>query len=89
MKMKFSTAPWQNVMQELQKHCEMKKCKCEKINDALLGRVLGLVPYRNEVGHKPKNVKDLTKRDARLRTRFESAIDVLAELVVAAAPLRV
>jgi hypothetical protein len=88
-KLHFQKDPWQNVVQAMQKHCDARKSKCPKLIDTLWGRVLGLIPYRNAVDHKPRTLNELTDRDTRLRTRFESAADTLLELVDAASPLRV
>jgi hypothetical protein len=54
----------------------------------LLMRVAALTDVRNDSGHKPKNRAARTKRDHELRTRFESAIDVLRDLASALRPLR-
>lgn len=89
IKMNLDKAAWQNVVQAIAKHCDARKCGCPKLDDTLCARVLGIVPYRNEVGHKPKSVTELLKRDAKLRTRFESGADILFELISAAAPLHV
>ena len=40
-------------------------------------------------GHKPKNRAARIKRDRELRTRFESAIDVLRDFANALRPLRI
>lgn len=53
---------------------------------ALMSGTTGL---RNESGHKPKNRADLIKRDSQLRTRFESAADLLLELCDAVKQLHV
>ena len=45
------------------------------------GADLGITPYRNDTGHKPKDMKALIKRDQQLRTRFEDAVDLLGELI--------
>jgi len=56
---------------------------------SLLIRVAALTDVRNDTGHKPKNRAARIKRDRELRTRFESAIDVLRDLVDALRPLRI
>jgi hypothetical protein len=55
---------------------------------SLLMRVAALTDVRNDTGHKPKNRAARIKRDRELRTRFESAIDVLRDFVNALRPLR-
>lgn len=55
---------------------------------SLLMRVAALTDVRNDAGHKPKNRAARMKRDRELRTRFESAIDLLRDFVNALRPLR-
>jgi hypothetical protein len=61
--------------------------KCPSITKPLLGRILSVAPHRNSTGHKPKNRKELITRDKELKTRFESAVDLLKELIDAGKPL--
>lgn len=89
LKLRFDKDAWLTIVQTTMRHLDAQGCGCGSLTDALLGRVLGVVPYRNEVEHKPKTRKQLIKRDAQLRTRFESAADLLLELVTASASLRV
>ena len=77
-------APWQNVMEVLMERLDWQRCKCLKNS---LQRVVGVVPHRNESGHKPKTLAARIKRDSELRTRFEAAADLLFDLICACRPL--
>jgi hypothetical protein len=70
-------------------HFDPNVAKTPQLDHYLLGRVVGIVGHRNATAHKPASLKALKKRDAELRTRFETAIDVFRDLASAAAPLRV
>jgi len=80
---------WAPMMDVLAEHLDTQKLACPKFSKALLNRIAGIVPYRNEVGHKPTALKQRMKRDRELRTRFESAFDLLRDLAAATQPLRV
>jgi hypothetical protein len=58
--------------------------KLNGLNDALIGSLLGITPYRNESGHKPKSKAELVRRDRQLRTRFEISVNILEDLAKAA-----
>jgi hypothetical protein len=88
-KMDLDKDPWKNVTMAMIRHCDFKTNGLPDITDELLSRVVGIIPYRNETGHKPKKVADLLKRDSQLRTRFETAVDILSDMVQAARPLRI
>jgi hypothetical protein len=88
-KINFERDAWQNVVETLRKNFDLKKCGRRNLDQPLWGRVLRVVPFRNQVGHKPTRLKELIARDARLRTRFEDAGDLLLELILASGPLRV
>jgi len=79
--------PWAKVLETLQGHLDPQKCSC--IERALLNRIAGVTPYRNETGHRARNRVERMKRDKEIRTRFESACDLLLDLVNASKPLRV
>lgn len=78
---------WQKVMEAELDFIDYKKCP--SLNKPLLSRILSVAPHRNSTGHKPKSTKELVKRDTELKTRFESATDLLKELIAAAKPLGV
>lgn len=61
---------------------------CPELKTQLFNRLLGLTEYRNAAGHKPTSLAKLIERDKQLRTRFESAVDELNNLIRASKPLR-
>jgi len=79
---------WHSIMLALVKHYDANASGCPKLKDALFARILGVTEHRNESGHKPKTVAQVKKRDSELRTRFESALDMLLDLSEAMRPLR-
>lgn len=80
---------WASITDVLAEHLDAQKLGCASLTKALVSRIAGVVPYRNEAGHKPKDLKQLMKRDRELRTRFESAADLLRDVARAVASLRV
>lgn len=86
---KFESGPWASLMTLLATSLDIKKSKCPQLTQAFLARIHGTTPHRNDSGHKPGNEEALKKRDRELRTRFESAVDLLADLISAVKPLRI
>lgn len=82
---------WSKVMELLHGHMDYRRVTAisSSLNAALVAQIVGIVPHRNETGHKPANKKELIKRDKQLRTRFEHAVDRLHDVVVAAKPFRI
>ena len=85
------TRAWANVLDQLSDKLDFHSCRasCPDLSRNLIAQIRGITGPRNESGHKPKRKSDLIKRDRRLRTRFESAADLLLDLSDAAKPLRV
>lgn len=88
-KMRPSKDTWASIVRTLLDHFNTSAAGVPEISDALLARVLGMTAHRNDSGHKPSNMRRLRRRDTELRTRFESACDLLLELIQAARPLRI
>lgn len=63
--------------------------KYSGLTDTLLSQIHGITPFRNQSGHKPTNGKTLQTRDGQLRTRMESGIDLLKDLITASKNLKV
>ncbi len=85
---KFSDkTAWARVMEIALDHIDLKRCPTP--DRALLNRIAGMTTQRNEGGHKPTNLKALIKRDREARTRFESAVDTLYDLIDQSRYLRV
>lgn len=86
-KLKLDKDPWAGVLNTMIQQLDFSKCP-PSLN-VLLYRVSGITAHRNESGHKPKTASALSKRDSELRTRFEAAADLLADIISAAKPLHV
>jgi hypothetical protein len=86
---KFESASWAALMELMGDNLDSKKAKCPALTKAFIARIHGITPHRNESGHKPRDANALMKRDRELRTRFESAIDLLTDLLIAVRPLRI
>jgi len=87
MRIDFDRGPWERVLKILMGNLDPKRCRF--IRQALLARVLGITPQRNESAHKPRNHAELIKRDRQLRTRFETATDIFLDLINSSKRLRV
>lgn len=79
----FETEPWATVVTFLDRNLDRKLAACPDLKPALLARVLGVTPHRNEAGHRPRNTRGLIRRDRELRTRFEHASDLFRDLIAA------
>jgi hypothetical protein len=54
-----------------------------------MARLIRVTTHRDESGHKPRNLRDLKRRDQALRTRFEGAVDLLREFLDATKAFRI
>lgn len=88
-KMNLDTVAWAKLVASVKGGIERRDRKARLVTDALLSRVHGVTSYRNESGHKPNTEAARRSRDAALRTRFESAIDLLKEFVNATKPFKI
>lgn len=79
----FDKTPWASVVHFLNRHLDRKLASCPDLMEALFARIQGATPHRNDAGHKPRDTKALMRRDRELRTRFESATDLLRDLIEA------
>ena len=74
-------ASWAKLVNELKSNIQRPSGHpINELRDALLSRVHGITEHRNQSGHKPSSTKALKTRDARLRTRLETAVDLLLDL---------
>jgi hypothetical protein len=89
VKINIETQPWAKVVEVLMDNLEYRKCGCPDLNDALLSRIRGITSHRNDAGHKPRTGRERVGLDTKLRTRFETAVDLLSETIAASRALRV
>jgi hypothetical protein len=82
--------PWAIVLDELARFLDLKNCKkiCPKMTPAMLAGARSLTDPRNLTSHKPQSVAAITDRDAKLRTWFEGAADLLRNWFEAVSPLK-
>jgi len=88
-RMNLDRDPWAHVVAELRDEFDNRTANCPDLSKALWNRVAGITGHRNDTGHKPKDRAARMRRDRQLRTRFEAAMDILAELISAGKPLKV
>ena len=88
-KLDIENGPWATLINDWNQHLDRHQCPCPSLKHAFVSRILGITPYRNESGHKPKDTKALIKRDQQLRTRFEDAVDLFADFIEATKPLKI
>ena len=82
--------PWATVMQELHESLNFRAVKsvCPELRPTLLAKVIGASGDRNISAHEPATREARAKRDERLRTLFETAVDMFTDVLEAAKPLR-
>lgn len=80
-RLNLDKSPWATIMTSINQSLDRKNPLTKKLSTSLVARVIGITGHRNESGHKPTNLKDRTKRDQELRTRFESSVDLLREFL--------
>ena len=80
-KLNLDDGPWEKVIELFESFYVVNKKKVPGLTANLIHRLAAVTSYRNDSGHKPKTVADRTKRDLELRTRFESALDLLCDLI--------
>jgi hypothetical protein len=79
---------WATIMETIINRADFNALPA-KMKKALIMRVAALTDVRNDAGHKPRRRTDIIKRDQELRTRFETAVDVLRDFAAAARPLHI
>jgi len=85
-KLKIDTGPWESVLETFEKFFDRKHFPSLSAN--LVHRIAGITAHRNQAGHKPASIKERTKRDREIKTRFESAVDLLHDLIGVASKLK-
>lgn len=80
---------WKPLVQKLRAQFDGKRAGCPKLNESLFTQIETQTGPRNDTNHRPRTMAQLKKRDEQLRTRFETARDLLLETVTAASKLRI
>lgn len=82
------TVAWATLIDNWERHIDRAACPCRDLcQKAFVARIHGVTPYRNDTGHSPTSQARLKRRDQELRTRFESAVDLLRDILRNAAAL--
>jgi hypothetical protein len=83
----FDTAPWFGIADTIYSSLDFKKA--DSLTKPLWAQVIAITKPRNDAGHEPKTMAERVKRDKELRTRFETAGDLLRNLIEATPKLGV
>jgi hypothetical protein len=77
----FTSDAWATMLEKFDKEIDVTKTrkKCPSFRRALVAGARQYTDWRNSLSHKPKSLKELEDRDARLRTMFEATRDHLIE----------
>lgn len=86
----FEMGDWGPVLQACENRIDVNSTRalCPQFSIDLVVRARGYRDWRNSVSHKPKTLRELMKRDARLRTMFEATRNLLIDWASATKPLR-
>jgi len=81
---------WASVLKQLSTSLKRSgSSKYATLTDDMIARTQGITGHRNQSNHKPNSLKTRMQRDSQLRTRMETAVDLLLELANATKSLRI
>jgi hypothetical protein len=80
-KLDLDNGPWEKVLEQFEDFYLVNKKKVPDLTSNLIHRIEATTTPRNQSAHKPKTLKERIQRDQEIRTRFESAVDLLFDLV--------
>lgn len=81
-------ASWASIISAVDRSIDRGSPWTNQVTPALMARILGVTPHRNESGHKVRDEKSRIRRDKELRTRFEGALDLFAAFLEATKKFR-
>lgn len=81
----FETGSWGVLLQDFENNLDAKSASkiCPDFDADLIVKARGYRDWRNSVSHKPKTLKELIKRDSKLRTMFEATRNLLIDWAIA------
>lgn len=87
----FDIGDWGPLLQAFENRIDINSARgiCPDFKADLIVKARGYRDWRNSVSHKPKNSKELKKRDACLRTMFEATRDLLIDWANATRSLKI
>jgi hypothetical protein len=80
---------WTAIIRDIERSLRRPDPEIRRVTTTLLSRVVGVTPHRNDSGHLPRNLNQTVRRDQALRTRFESAVDLLKDFIDATSSLHI
>jgi hypothetical protein len=80
-KLNLDTGAWEKVLELFEGRYVVNKKKVPDLTSNLIHRIEATTLYRNQGAHKPKTTQERKDRDRETRTRFESAADLLHDLL--------
>jgi len=80
-KLNLDDGPWEKVLEYFKDFYVVNKKKVPNLTSNLIHRLAATTAFRNQSAHKLKTLKERVQRDQEIRTRFESAVDLLFDLV--------
>jgi len=85
----FTKDSWAVMLEQMEQSTNVQAiaAKCPGFSKQLVVRTRAFTDWRNDVSHKPKDLAQLKKRDARLRTMFEATRDLLIDWYLVAKPV--
>lgn len=86
----FELAPWKKVLEDIRDCARLGDIsgKEGRLSETLVSNLIGITAHRNDAGHKPESLRKLIRRDREMRTRFESAVDLLRDFLAHAGHMR-
>jgi len=80
-KLDLDTGAWEKVLELFEDVYIVNKKKVPDLTANLIHRIEATTSYRNQSAHKPKTTQERRDRDREIRTRFESAADLLLDII--------
>src|ERR1700683_54727 len=80
-KLDLDTGAWEKVLELFEDVYIVNKKKVPALTANLIHRIEATTSYRNQSAHKPKTTQERRDRDREIRTRFESAADLLLDII--------
>jgi hypothetical protein len=80
-KLDLEIGAWEKVLEHFEHFYIVNKKKVPDLTANLIHRIEATTAFRNQSAHKPKTSQERRERDREIRTRFESAADLLLDLI--------
>jgi len=87
-KLDLDTGAWEKVLEHFEDFYTVNRKKVPDLTSNFIHRLEATTSFRNQSAHKPRTLNERIQRDQEIRTRFESAVDLLFDLVKVLAQVR-